>query len=60
MLHFTKYVRVKIPNLSGRIQDGAKMFAGEKKRKITLDENNLICVLCRVNCLVIKGKGEVK
>lgn len=60
MLYFTKYVRVKIPNVSGRIQDGAKLFAGEKKRKITLDENNLICVLRRVNCLVIKGKGEVK
>lgn len=46
--------------VTGRIQDRAKLFAGEKKRKITLDENNLICVLRRVNCLVIKGKGEVK
>lgn len=59
MLYFTKYVRVKIPNLSGWIQDGAKLFAGEKKRKISLDENNLICVRT-VNRLVIKGKGEVK
>lgn len=59
MLYFTKYVRVKIPNVSGRIQDGAKLFAAEKKRKITLDENNLICVRT-VNRLVIKGKGEVK
>lgn len=50
---------VKIPNVSGRIQDGAKLFAGEKKRKITLDENNLICVRT-INRLVIKGKGEVK